>query len=452
MVSSLAKYTALASALYGSPTSLAFTSSSLSRGRIVVPTRTTLFNDASSAPGGDESQQRPSLASSQQEEELNNGNADIEMPPVPSFGASAAKSDNPFTALDDIDAPLPAISDRKRAQEPARSSEFHDLEPRPASPARLSRLDSIARSQSVYVPSGSDEYWDLRDEISRLERNLEQATEAGVNDDPSANEARRSLRRARAKDPAHVYDVIGEAARSAERRGDDEATARYSEERDRARSMLPQFNLEGLWVGKYGSHGFEMINVTYSGDTLIAYKVTGDKNIPRGEISFTADLSPHDAADAYNNHQPKQQLEPIQLSEASAKKWGTKRLPRFPGRGHAAEPGFVNHLFMEGQLVVIGGGDYFSFAWVPLEHQIFFGRPSPELTLKMLREGGGSSLTAGTGMDVPGMDAGRKEQAEYAARCLEATTDGFWDERNEGKADPESCIWHGDDAEHCYFE
>ena len=203
---------------------------------------------------------------------------------------------------------------------------------------------------------------------------------------------------------------------------------------------------------RYGDHGFEMINVTYSGDQLIAYKVTGDKNIPRGEISFTADLSPHtfDTSDQLPNQQFK--LDPIILSESSAKKWGTKRLPRFPGHGHAAEPGYINHQFLEGQLVVIGEGDYFSFAWVPLEHQIFFGRPSPELTLKMLREGGGSSLTAGVGLEVPGLDAGQKEQTEYVARCLEVTEDSFWDEWNEGKVDPFSCIWHGDDAEYCYFE
>ena len=191
-----------------------------------------------------------------------------------------------------------------------------------------------------------------------------------------------------------------------------------------------------------------MINVTYSGDQLIAYKVTGDKNIPRGEISFTADLSPN--IDELPGPQTK--LDPILLSESSAKKWGTKRLPRFPGQGHAAEPGFVNHQFMEGQLVVIGEGDYFSFAWVPLEHQIFFGRPSPELTLKMLREGGGTSLTAGVGLDVPGLDANLREQMDYVSRCLEVTGDCYWEEEIEGKVDPFSCIWHGDNDEYCYFE
>lgn len=107
---------------------------------------------------------------------------------------------------------------------------------------------------------------------------------------------------------------------------------------------------------------------------------------------------------------------------------------------------------MEGQLVVIGNGDYFSFAWVPLEHQIFFGRPSPELAIRMLREGGGCQLTAGVGLDVPSGDAGVREQAEYVGRCLEVTCDALWEESLEGKVDPFSCIWHGDDDEYCYFE
>ena len=139
--------------------------------------------------------------------------------------------------------------------------------------------------------------------------------------------------------------------------------------------IVAYFSTRALF--RYGSHGFEMINVTYSGDNLVAYKVTGDQNIPRGEITFTANLSPEPSAPS-NGYEAsylmgQQSLEPIVLSESSASKWGTKKLPRFPGQGHAAEPGFLNNQYVEGQLVVIGN-DYFSFAWVPLEHQIFFGR------------------------------------------------------------------------------
>ena len=89
-------------------------------------------------------------------------------------------------------------------------------------------------------------------------------------------------------------------------------------ERNANKRLLPQLKHKISCVHRYGSHGFEMINVTYSGDQLIAYKVTGDQNIPRGEISFTADLSP-------DSHMEEQGLDPIVLSEGSAKKWGTKR-------------------------------------------------------------------------------------------------------------------------------
>jgi len=60
------------------------------------------------------------------------------------------------------------------------------------------------------------------------------------------------------------------------------------------RSVLPQFNLDGLWVGKYSEQGFEMINVTYAGpdgDTLIANKLTCKKNVPKGQVIFQVDLN-----------------------------------------------------------------------------------------------------------------------------------------------------------------
>jgi len=364
---------------------------------------------------------RPSLASS--EEQLN----DIDLPPR----TSSSETSNIYSNGDE-----------------PRSSEFRNLEPLQQSSIRTTRLETEAKASSIYIPSASNEYWSLLEEIDELESDLQSGLDVGISDD-ATHSILSMIRRKKAQDPDHVYQITKEAAKSAARIGRLEESKKYQEEAERARNMLPQFNLGGLWVGKYGAHGFEMINVTYTDDTLVAYKVTGDQNIPRGEITFTADFQV-DAPGYGTGNQP---LEPIVLSENSAKKWGTKKLPRFPGQGHAAEPGYVNNQFMEGQLVVIGEkADYFSFAWVPLEHQIFFGRPSPELTLKMLREGGGSALTAGTGMDVPSLDADVKEQTEYVSRCLEVTCDTMFDQHNEGKVAPESCIWHGDNDEHCYFE
>ena len=195
-----------------------------------------------------------------------------------------------------------------------------------------------------------------------------------------------------------------------------------------------------------------MINVTYAGDTLVAVKVTGDANVPRGEITFQADLSPLKRVRRVGRVQhPHQPLQPIMLTDKAAKKWGTKQLPRYNGLGQVAEEGFTNHQWMEGQLILIGQ-EYFSFAWVPIEHQIFFGRPSPELALKMLRDGGVATLKDKTWSESDGrptLDDDLGILKEYAAHCLEVTTETIEEDL---KGDEFGCIWHGMDTEECYFE
>jgi hypothetical protein len=202
-----------------------------------------------------------------------------------------------------------------------------------------------------------------------------------------------------------------------------------------------------------------MINVTYHGDLLIAYKVTGDKNVPRGEITFQVDLSPitprqvgprsSKAVGSAASAAITEPLQPISLTDKAAKKWGTTQLPRYKGLGQVAEPGFTNNQWMDGQLIIIGE-EYFSFAWVPIEQQIFFGRPSPELALKMLRNSGVSSVSAGKLWDKPpALDADVNVLKEFVASCLEKTTETVEEELN---GDPFSCIWTGAETEECYFQ
>jgi hypothetical protein len=119
-----------------------------------------------------------------------------------------------------------------------------------------------------------------------------------------------------------------------------------------------------------------MINVTYSGDKLIATKVIGDKNVPRGAISFTADLAPLGQASV--------DLSPIELSSESAKKWGIDKLSHFVGQGMTANKGFKKSKFVDGQFIMFD--NHFSFVWIPTRQHVFFGRPSPEVTFRMLRD------------------------------------------------------------------
>lgn len=151
---------------------------------------------------------------------------------------------------------------------------------------------------------------------------------------------------------------------------------------------------------RYGNHGYEMINVTYIGDTLVAHKVTGAKNVPKGEPTFQVDLNPR-------VEHPSKMLKPIELKDdVAATQWGTKHLSRFAGVGHVSGEGFVNSQWLEGQLILVG--EYFSFAWLPLGHQVFFGRPSPELTLKMLRANDQG-------------ESGSDNARHFLERCLEET-------------------------------
>ncbi|XP_023931335.1 F-box only protein 31 [Lingula anatina] len=47
----------------------------------------------------------------------------------------------------------------------------------------------------------------------------------------------------------------------------------------------------GLFKASYGAHGTELILVSYKGLEMQGYKVSGDPNVPAGQISIRADLT-----------------------------------------------------------------------------------------------------------------------------------------------------------------
>jgi len=277
----------------------------------------------------------------------------------------------------------------------------------PPSEKRRSRLEREAKVQSRYATG--DELMELRRKVSELKEDLSEARDdldkitngrRRVYDNYRDDEVRSeiiaaknhiseieaSIRELNGKDPEYVLSILSERLEEMEKgfhigsgvETREEELSKLKKEVEEAQLCIPHLNMHGLWVGKYGDHGYEMVNITYSGNTLIATKVTGDKNVPKGQISFTVDLSP---SPPHQSHAS--QLEPIELNSVASRQWGKKFLPRHPGKGQVASEGYRNAQWMEGQLIMVGR--FFSFAWVPIGHQVFFGRPSAELTLKMMR-------------------------------------------------------------------
>jgi hypothetical protein len=291
----------------------------------------------------------------------------------------------------------------------------------------LSNNKKDDKKQSRFLQG--DDLHQLRQQVLDLQQELHQARNSRTQDTIAVEKLERAILSAQQVDAEFIYTVATDRMQAAAAAACFDEADKYRRQAAEAREALPQFNLEGLWVGKYGEQGFEMINVTYQGDMLVAYKVTGDRNVPRGQASFTVDLSP-DALDRTSSRKDRI-LEPIELATDAAEQWGSKFLQRFSGNGHVASEGFANSQWIDGQLILVG--EYFSFAWLPIGHQVFFGRPSPELTLKLLRQKGqfGSSGTGSTTDD---------KEREHLYRCLEETellddemevTDGLFSSHNQ---------------------
>ena len=163
----------------------------------------------------------------------------------------------------------------------------------------------------------------------------------------------------------------------------------------------------------------------------------------------------NDEGDSNSNTQL-QSLQPIELTDKAAQKWGTRQLPRYMGLGQVAEEGFVNNQWMDGQLIIIGQ-DYFSFAWTPIQQQIFFGRPSPELALRMLRENGVSPLRAAKPwVAPPSLDDDIQTQMDFVTRCFEHTDEFLEEAAEEGivphRIDGYGCIFQDETTGECFFE
>ena len=273
--------------------------------------------------------------------------------------------------------------------------DFHGDDSASSSSSSSSSFPSSSSVQQEYSSSSKfvtgDDLHRLRHQVLAMRLELQEARRSAdlysENDDNKQyylqriQDLEKAIMKTQQVDAEFVYTVSLERKELAERSGNMFEAQHYHERAMEARSALPQFNLEGLWVGKYGEHGYEMINVTYHGDILLAQKVTGTKNVPKGQVTFQVDLNPHGPGGALSGGDA---LSPIELGDSAANQWGCKYLQRFAGQGQVAAEGYQDSQWIDGQLIMVN--DYFSFAWLPIGHQVFFGRPTPELILKLMKD------------------------------------------------------------------
>ena len=131
----------------------------------------------------------------------------------------------------------------------------------------------------------------------------EQLASAISNEDyTAAGVLRDRLAELRQKDPATVAVQLREEMSNhvaSERYGE---AARCRDELLVLRRFLPQYQLAGVWKGNYPNHGDELVRLHYQGDQLFATKITGDEHVPKGEVTFRADLSaPADLSEEPNS-------------------------------------------------------------------------------------------------------------------------------------------------------
>lgn len=130
---------------------------------------------------------------------------------------------------------------------PNRIAEFRDLEPLVESDIRRSRRRQDKRLRRRFAKHG-DDLWSLRKLTNELSEKLVQS----INDDSGEKEhmIREQLRRLEEQDPELVYKLELQKMMRARNDGHIEQAEEHGRNALAARSLLPQYNLDGLWVGK----------------------------------------------------------------------------------------------------------------------------------------------------------------------------------------------------------
>ncbi|MGK3734407.1 MAG: hypothetical protein ACI8RD_000888 [Bacillariaceae sp.] len=132
-------------------------------------------------------------------------------------------------------------------QRNSRQIEFTDLGSIKQSSERRQRIEQEQVNRQRFMKYG-DDLWRLRQFMDKLSVGLLQAINYGERE--KEEEIRHELRQIEKQDPDLVYKVELEQLRTAMMEGRESDARYHSMLASAARSCLPQYNLDGLWVGK----------------------------------------------------------------------------------------------------------------------------------------------------------------------------------------------------------
>jgi len=105
----------------------------------------------------------------------------------------------------------------------------------------------------------------------------------------------------------------------------------------------PADPLSGMYLGAFGAHGPEVLSVGRGrmedgSECVTGVKVTGDVNVPAGQVSFRVNTAP-------GSKLSNEGMYPRELGVVA----------RYKGQGCVAQPGFTNPKWVDGELLVFGG-------------------------------------------------------------------------------------------------
>jgi TolA-binding protein len=129
----------------------------------------------------------------------------------------------------------------------SRQIEFTDLGSIQQSSERQQRIEQEQENRQRFMKYG-DDLWELRESMEKLSVGLLEAIDSGERE--KEEEIRQELRQIGKEDPDLVYKFELEQLQKALMEGRESDARIHSMLASAARSCLPQYNLDGLWVGK----------------------------------------------------------------------------------------------------------------------------------------------------------------------------------------------------------